>query len=215
MKYKGIIFDLDGTLIDSMSVWDHVGKDFLIGQGIHPPQDLNDRIKNMSFEQSARYFEDAFGLSLTVKEIIAEFNRLAEHQYKYFISLKPYVREFLEKAKKRDIKMCIATANDKILTTYVLNRSNSTHYFEFILTSEEVGSGKDNPEIYKQAARKLGYPIEDIVVFEDALYCIKTAKSIGLDVVGVDDPSSKEQEAIKGYSDYFINSFQDLQGWFD
>ena len=215
MGYKAVIFDLDGTLIDSMTVWEDIGKRFLAECKVTPPENLNQVIKTMSFEQSAQYFIDTFGLKFTREEILSRFHKMVEDQYRNFIELKPYVKKFLNRLKRKGIEMCIATATDRILTEQVLNRLGILSYFAFIITVGEIGQGKDNPKIYLKAAEKLGNLPKDIVVFEDALHPVKIAKNAGFHVVGVYDPSAKEDfEEIKQISDYAIYSFQEIEKWF-
>ena len=211
MKFKGVIFDLDGTLINSMSVWENIGDDFLKSKGKVPPDNLSEILKTMSFQESSRYFIDKFHLNLSVDEVISEFNSLVEDKYKYEIELKKYVLEYLKKLKSKNIKMCIVTATDIELSKAVLTRLKILNFFEFILTSDEVDISKNDPRIYIKAAEMLGYLPNDIVVFEDALYCVEAAKKAGFYVVGIEDESAREdREEIKRVSDIYIESFEEL-----
>lgn len=211
MNTKAAIFDLDGTLLDSMPAWDSIGAEFLVLQGIEPPGDLNETLKTLSFAQSAQYFIEAFNVELSVAEIIASINSMVEDKYRYSIKLKPIVKQFLEKLKSEHVQLCIATATEKSLAEQALKRLGVLHFFDFIITCGEVGCGKDNAAIYLKAAEKLGYASSEIVVFEDALYCIKTAKAAGFYVVGVYDRSSQSDfEEIKRTSDCTILSFEEM-----
>lgn len=215
MEYKAAIFDLDGTLLDSMDSWDDVGKTFLENQDIKSPHNLNEIIKEMSFNESANYFKNSLGVKLSVEEIINSINKIVEDKYVYEIKLKPYVKEYLYSLKSKGIKMCIATELDKTLSEKALKRLGILDCFEFIITSKEVSIGKSKPDIYIKSMQKLGFPKRDIIVFEDSLYSIKTAKNEGFDVIGVYDESSKEDlEKIKELSNYFIYSFKEMEELF-
>ncbi|MDD3752169.1 MAG: HAD hydrolase-like protein, partial [Tissierellia bacterium] len=105
LKYK--IFDLDGTLLDSMAAWRNLGKDYLLQKGINPPDNLNEIIAAMSMIESAAYFQKAFKIELSAEEIIKEIKMLIENKYKYEFKLKPYVKEYLQKLKDENSVMCI------------------------------------------------------------------------------------------------------------
>jgi len=211
MKFKGAIFDLDGTLIDSMTVWENIGAEFLLSHGITPPKNIKAILKPMSFYQSAKYFMEEYKISYTPEEIM---DRVYEHvadKYREMIPLKEAVQEYLAKLNQKGIKMCVATASNKELATEALRRLGVLDYFEFIITCDEIGSGKDEPTIYLEAARLLQIDKNEICVFEDAFYCAKTAKDAGFNVVGIYDESSKtDSEVLRELCNHFIMSFKEL-----
>ena len=208
MKYRGAIFDMDGTLIDSMPAWENLGRDYLIGLGANPPADLNALMKTMSLTQSAAYFRERFGLTLSSEEITRGVMALIEQQYRESIPLKPHVLPFLQKLTAAGVRCCVATATPRHLAEAALNRLGALPYFEFILTCTEEGLGKDDPAFFTLAREKLGLPRDSVIVFEDALFAARSAKAAGLSVAGVYDASAAEDtKAIRETADHYICSF--------
>jgi len=214
MKTKGAIFDLDGTLFDSMPAWENIGADYLRRYGKTPPYDLNEILLSLSFTQSAQYFIDEFGIALTMPEIVAEINTMVEDKYRYDILLKPYALEILEKLKSLNMKMCVATAMDYQLACIALKRTGIFDYFEFVLTCGIINCDKDSPEFFLTAADRLTYSPNEIMVFEDALHAIKSAKEAGFKVIGVYDMASDaDTQEICKYSDLYITSFKEMEDY--
>lgn len=212
MKINYAIFDLDGTLLDSMKIWDNIGDDFLKLYGITPPQDLKRILKTMSLKQSAEYFKEIYALPLSISQIMDQINEMAKEKYRCEVTLKPHVIDYLEKLKLQKTIMCVATASDYTSAKGVLGRLGILDYFRFIITESDVGCGKENPKIYNAAAERFGCDPGEIVIFEDALHCVKTAKNAGFYVVGVADKSAeKDKEEIKKLCDQYINSFVEME----
>ena len=209
-QIEGIIFDLDGTLLDTMEIWNTVGNDYLISLGIEPRENLAEVFKEMSLKQSAEYYQRVYGVDKTIEEIISGINGVIESFYIERVQLKDGVKEFLETLSEQDVKMCIATATDRYLVETALMRLGVRDYFQKILTCNEVGYGKDSPVIFEQALEILGTSKEHTYVFEDALHAVKTAKQAGFQIVGVYDASEPEQEEVKKLSDMYVLSFQDI-----
>lgn len=210
-NFKGAIFDLDGTLIDSMKIWDKIGTEFLLNRGIEPPKDIESILKPMSFYQSAKYFMEEYQINHTPNEIMQMVYESVSDKYKYTILLKEAIKDYLEYLHQKGVKMCVATASDKLLAAAALKRLEVFKYFEFIITCDEIGKGKDEPQIYIEALKRLEMDKSEVCVFEDALYCAKTAKHAGFNVIGIYDESSKTDiEELKALCDGFIMSFQEL-----
>lgn len=207
---KALIFDLDGTLLDSMSAWDEVGLDYLNRKGIdHASSNLLELFRSMSVAEAAEYFITELGIKLSLQQICDEINEMIEEQYKFMIQPKEGVLEFLSQNKDR--KMCIATATDRHLVEAALKRLGIDQYFEFILTSPEMGCGKDQPDIFIKAAERLCLEADDCIVFEDALHAIKSAKLAGFHTVGVYEKCfESEQEAIKNCADEYICNLNEV-----
>lgn len=210
MKLKGAIFDLDGTLLDSMHFWENLGAEYLREKGIEPPGNINEILKTMSLEQSARYFREEYGVSGSEEEIIKEILMMIEDQYRFKAPLKASVILFLDMLYRNNVRMCVATATGHDLAKAALERLNAAKYFEFIFTCSEAGVGKDSPEFFIKVLERLKTPMHETMVFEDALYAIKSAKAAGLLVAAVyDESSSEDREEIKLAADVYLDSFED------
>lgn len=208
---KAFIFDLDGTLLNSMSVWENIGADYLSSKGIVSiPSNIKEILKPLSLLDAANYFISEFGIALSPQQICQEINSTIEGKYKFEIELKDGVLDFLE--GNSDHKMCVATATDKNLSESVLKRLGLFKCFDFIITSAEVGNSKQNPDIFLQAAERLGEAVENCIVFEDALHAIKTAKLAGFNTVGVYEKYfENEMDEIKKYADQFVCSLNEVR----
>lgn len=208
---KGVIFDFDGTLLDTTPEWKVLGEKYLKSKGIVPESNINEILDPMSLEESGEYFIEKYGFTLSVKEIIEEINLHIADKYINHFQLKPYVLDYLKKLKSEGKKMCIATATEHSLAVAAVKRIGIEDYFEFVLTCGEVGYSKKHPNIYVDSASKLGFGINEVVVFEDTLSCIETAKAAGFKVVAVDDISSgKNIDSIKSICDHYIYSYKEL-----
>ncbi len=204
---KGAIFDLDGTLIDSMFIWDTIGEDYLKSFGIEPKENLAEIFKTFTLEQAAEYYRKQYGVTLSVEEIVDGINNMVAEIYRTKVMLKPGASDFLKRLQRSDVKMCIATVTDRPIAEDVLKRLNVREYFSAIFTCAEVGYNKETPEIYREALNHLGTPKTETVVFEDVLHAIKTAKEDGFKVAAVYDAHEPKQEEIKEVSDYYIMDF--------
>ena len=207
------IFDFDGTLVDSMSLWHHLGETFLQTKGIEPPAHLQAILQNMTLQQSAEYMIEQFGLTDSVEQVIQEIGQLIENEYVYNIPLKPGVAPFLEVLQKEKVHMCIITASERSHVTSALQRLQIAEYFEFIVTCTEVGLDKNQPDIYWLAAERWGVQPSDVMVFEDALNALKSAKQGGFYTIGVYDSSvEKEKEQCQKTCDSY---WMDFSEWSD
>ena len=208
---KGAIFDFDGTLFDSMWVWKDIDLTFLSRYGHVPPPQLRASIKTMSVWESAQLFRDTYSLPLDVPGIVAAFGDIALERYRRDIKPKPFVKEYLIQLKTQGLPLCIATATSGQNIKAALSREKMQGHFDFLLTPDQIHSGKDSPEIYLACAEKMGLPPKDIVVFEDALHCVQTAKRAGFSVIAVADESAKDaREQIMAAADRYITSFKEL-----
>ena len=208
MKLKCAIFDFDGTLFDSMFIWDNVGEIYLRSLEKEPKPSMREDVRALSLYQSACYFKQEYDLSLSVEEIMRGINQTIEHFYIHEVLPKPGVADFLKRMHKDGISMCIATASDRYQIEAALSRCGMEHYFEAIFTCSEVGHGKDEPVIFQKAMEHFGADRSSAIVFEDAIHAIQTAKDDGFAVVAVFDSSEKRQAEIRNLADCYITDFE-------
>lgn len=207
---KGAIFDMDGTIIDSMFIWDTIGEDYLRSLGIEPKEDLKETFKTFTLEQSAQYYRKNYGVILTVSQIKDGINNMVEEIYREKVTLKSGVGDFLAKLSALGVKMCIVTVTDRYIAENVLHRLGVDKYFSEIFVCSEIGFNKESPQIYRHALNHLGTKKEETMVFEDVLHAVKTAKNDGFKVAAVYDSNETNQKEIKEISDYYIKDFTDF-----
>ena len=209
----GAIFDVDGTLLDSMSVWDTIGEDYLRGIGYAPRENLSETFRAMSLLQAARYYRSEYGVKLSAKEIMDGVNSLLERFYRDEAPLKPGVEEFLQELSAHGVKLCAATATERPLVEVALARGGVLGYFDGILTCTDAGAGKDEPLIYRRAVHCVGGDRPSVVVFEDALHAARTAKADGFPVAAVYDSHEKRQDELKALADFYLTDFSDFDSF--
>lgn len=208
---QGLLFDLDGTLVDSNWVWKNIGRDFLIAQRKTPEEGLVGKFEEMSFTQSAEYMIREYSLSMTVAEVIAAVTQMAEDTYFHQVELKPGTSELLRQCKAAGYPMAVGTALDEDLARNLMERLGILVFFQGVYTCETLGLPKTDPAFYRRAAELLGCLPEGTVVFEDAPHALKTAKEAGCRTIGVADPWGAPRRAeAEEYSDRFFQSLEEL-----
>lgn len=206
-----VIFDLDGTLVDSMWMWETIDVEYLARFGIEFPEDLQRGIEGMSFSETAVYFKERFRLPDSLDQIKSDWNKMAWDKYLHEVPLKEGVREFLEYLKSMNIPAGIATSNSRELVELVINKHNINGYFSSIRTSCEVSKGKPSPDIYLLVAMDLNVEPEKCLVFEDVIQGIMAGKNANMRVCSVYDEYSKDDEKEKiRLSDYYIRSMKEV-----
>ena len=206
-----IIFDVDGTIADSMWMWKQIDVEYLGRFGIELPKDLQKNIEGMSFRETAVYFKEHFQIPDDIEKMMSDWNEMAAHKYRYEIPLKKGVREFLNVCKKNKIVMGIATSNSVELLSYFLKAHELHSYFEVVITGSDGLRGKPAPDMYLEVAKRLAVKPEKCLVFEDIIPGILAGKRAGMRVCAVDDFYSKDITDKKiEEADYFIESFEDI-----
>lgn len=208
---KHIIFDLDGTLLDSMQAWKNIGRDCLRKKGIEPPENLREKMKNLTIPQAAQFFITEFSLPLSVEEMVEDIIQLVADKYKNEIQLKPFALEFLERQKQLGSKMCILTASEPSYIHGALERLGILPYFEFIMTCTQTGLSKHEPKVFHLAMEKLQGSLDNTLVIEDALYAVQSAKKAGLYVIAIEDETAMEdKQEILNICDCYVTSYEEL-----
>ena len=207
MNIKCAIFDFDGTLFDSMFIWDEIGERYLRSLGKEPNPSMREAVRTLSLYQAACYLRREYDLPLSTEGIIKGINQMIEHFYLSEILPKPGVCEFLEHMKKAGISMCIATASERYQIEAALKRCGMSQYFDAIFTCSEIGHGKEEPFIFRQAMEVCGAERNTTVVFEDAFHAALTARRDGFSVIAVYDESEKYQEEIRRLADCYLVNF--------
>lgn len=209
--YQGAIFDLDGTILDSMGVWRQIDVEFLGRRGISVPPDYLEAITPLGFDRAAEYTIRRFSLPESREEIVREWYQMAEEAYRYQVELKDGAGEWLNRLKSLNIPLAVATSSDEALFVPALKRTGIYDCFDAFVTVKEVARGKGFPDIYEKAAGRIGCVPEQCVVFEDILQGIRGAKMGGFCAVAVyDEDSAHEEQAMRDAADYYIYSFRQL-----
>ncbi len=210
-KIKYAVFDLDGTLFDSMWLWKKIDYDYLSKRGVQVPDDYMKCINHMSVIDTALYSIERFNLKDTPEQLISEWLEMAKQAYCEQILLKPYALEFLQMLKQKNIHMSVATSLSLELALPALKRNGILHFFDNVVNSEQVKRGKGFPDIYLKAINHTQFEPSKCVVFEDILQGVKGAKAGGFYVVGVyDKESEQDHNQMKEIANMFINNFGDL-----
>lgn len=193
MDKKYCIFDMDGTIADSMGYWKDLEKEYLLEKGVsdHDADEILKETQHQTIPDSMAMFIERFGFEGTVESLTEEFDGLMAEHYRNDVNIKPGAKEYLDTLKARGVKMCIATATAAPLVRIALDRMEIADYFAFNLSCVDIGSSKDKPDVFLEAARRLGGKPEETAVFEDSLVASRSAKSAGFYVVGIYDKHSE------------------------
>lgn len=196
---------MDGTLVDSMPIWKSLGKDYLEARGHRPTQAQLAAMGPMTMLEGAAFLMDTFGIEGPPERIIGEMHEVMDEHYRTDIPLKPGIRDYLAELSKRGVRMCVATATAEPLARACLERLGVADYFDFILSCETVGKGKTQPDVYLEAARRMGSTPAATAVFEDALYAARTAKEAGFYTVGIPEAAyAQDWPALSALADETI-----------
>ena len=206
-----VIFDMDGSLVDSMWMWRAIDIEYLGRYKIPLPENLQSEIEGMSFRETACYFKEHFAIPDSMEEIMAEWNRMAWNKYMYEVPLKKGIPDFLRHCREKGIRLGIATSNSRELVENVAAVHNLREYFTCIMTGSEVLRGKPNPDIYLAVAHGLGVPAGRCLVFEDIVAGILAGKNAGMRVCAVEDEySADSRDRKRELADYYIDDYVGL-----
>lgn len=209
---KGAIFDIDGTLLDSMPVWENAGARYLATLGIKARSDLKERLDALSLPEGALYMQTEYKLSVTIEEILEGVNQVVKDFYFKEVVLKPGVCDLIQKLKKNQVRLMIATATDAEMAKAALVRNGVWKDFDGMITCEEAGAGKTSPKVFELAREHLQTKKEETWVFEDSLYAVKTASKAGFPVCSIYDAYSRDNtEEIQTFSDIYVKDFYEIE----
>lgn len=207
---KGVIFDMDGTLVDSMNYWENAFIKKMKDEHLTYPDDIFNIITPMGVKDCCKYICQ-LGCNKTPEEIYNEVESAMIAQYATNIPAKPFVIEYMQKLKAGGVKMCILSASTHKMIEASAKKCEYFDFLEFIISCEEMGMSKAEPEIFRLVAEKMGLSIEDVTVFDDNSIAVKSAKNAGAEVCAVYDKTSAEyEEELKQIADRYIYTFKEL-----
>lgn len=214
MNIKTAIFDMDGTLIDSLMCWDLLwsclGKRFLNDSTFRPTATDDKKVRTLILAEAMDLIHNNYGMGSSGKELLHMANDFFRDFYANHVELKKDVREFLDYCKKSGVKMCIASATASELIDVALKRCDIEAYFLKIFSCATVGKGKEEPDVFQEACVFLDTKPEETWVFEDSLVAIKTATQIGMPSVGIYDVYNFGQDEIKEIATEYIADGESL-----
>ena len=209
--FRGAIFDLDGTLIDSAHVWTDIDIRFLSRRGIAIPDDYARTVSTMNFYDAAVYTRDRFSLYDTPEEMIDEWFSYALDEYSHNIKARPHAGEFLRRLKAAGMKLALATASDRRLYTAVLDSNGLYGYFDCFASTDEVKRGKGFPDVFLLAAERLGLSAGECIVFEDIIEGIRGAKAGGFAAAAcINGVFPGDEKALRSESDISFEDYSEL-----
>ncbi|MBQ8869310.1 MAG: HAD family phosphatase [Oscillospiraceae bacterium] len=215
MKIKGAIFDLDGTLLDSMEMWAHAASKYVMGRGVKldDPDALDAIAVTMGTAEYAALLKNRFFPDESIEDIVVGLDESVKYTFLNELSLKEGAADFVRSLKDSGAKLCIATASPRALVTEVLKKHGIWQYFDALITSYEVGSSKkDSAEIFEQALKLTGADKESALIFEDAIYAIKPALKAGFKVAGIYDTHAADTEnEMKENCLYYFYNWQEAK----
>lgn len=208
---KAIIFDMDGSLVDSMWIWPEVDRIFMAKYHLSPPESFHKDIEGMSYTETAQYFVNKFQMTCSVEQVMEEWREMTVELYTTKVFPKPGALHFLKKMKQLGVLLGIATSNDRVIAEAALEARDLKKYFDSIRTSCEVAAGKPAPDVYLKVAEDLQVEPSKCLVFEDVPNGILAGKNAGMEVCAVDDAFSRPQEQEKRrLADYYIHDYNEI-----
>ena len=214
MKIKGAIFDMDGTIINSLMFWDYlwqrIGEKYMGDAAFKPSDEINKKVRTMVYEDAMAYFKDCYRLPVDTDEFITFASSGIFEFYKDVATVKDGAERLLASLREKNIKVCLASATAMEEVKYALECHGLLKYFDLVLSCADIGVGKDQPDIYLEALRSLHLSQDEVCVFEDSYVALETAKKAGFQTVGIFDRYNFEQERLKKASDIYLDGEQPL-----
>lgn len=215
---RGAIFDVDGTLLDSMHVWDTVGSDYVKAHGMEPAEDLDIRVKECCLRDVSLIMQNEYGMDKPLEQIDDELSKMVEYKYYNVVQLKPGVDVLVKGLYERGVRMCIASASRYDHIKKALERCGIMQYFTEIFSCVSVGYSKRQPEIYRMALEHLGTAPEETLMVDDALYVAKTSGALGFRCIGIYDETMAHQDELQRSTECYIKDYAQLDefwAWLD
>lgn len=208
MQIKAAVFDMDGTLIDSLMVWDvlwsHFGQRYLNDGSFRPTAEDDKKVRTLTLKDAMVMIHNHYAIGADGAELLDCANNLMADFYTNQVQLKPGVREFLDDCKAKGVKMCIASATATDLIDMAMEHCDLGKYFEKVFSCGTLGKGKDQPDIFLLAVEYLGEKIEDTWMFEDSAVAIETATKIGMPTVAIYDRYNYGQDRMRQIANHYI-----------
>lgn len=212
MEFEGVIFDLDGTLLDSYISWMIVFKKAFSSMNHNMTKEEFTELYKMTYEETNEYFSKVYkesNASVPLSQIMDEIEVDISQEYSEKILAKPFAKEFVYSLHEKNIPICIATLTPTHLAKLALDRLGLTPAIQFIITGDDVGLSKKHPDIYEEAALRMGSSVKNTVVFEDSFTAIKTANRAGFKVCGVyDSYQHYSLEDIRSYCNWILSDYK-------
>ena len=214
MKIKGAIFDMDGTIVDSLMFWNYlwrrIGEKYMNDPEFKPSEDIDKELRTMVFVDGMAYFRERYGILEDGDEFFDFACSGIDDFYKNVVKVKKGAVELLQYLKNNGIRLCLASGTEMKTVLVALEHHNLKQYFDFVMSCADIGVGKDKPDIYINAMNALGFEKEEICVFEDSFVALETAKGVGFKTVGIFDKYNFEQGRLRKASDIYVGEGQSL-----
>ena len=214
MNIQGAVFDMDGTLVESLTfwqfLWEHIGERYFRDPSFRPSDSIDRSCRTMIYEDGMRLFTEHYPISEDFPIFMERAYQWIETYYHEYVLAKPGAAELLDALKRHGVRMCLATATEPKYVRYLLKKLDFGKYFDFALSCSEVGAGKDKPDIYLEAAKQLALPTENLAVFEDSYVALETAGRIGFHTIGIYDPNNYGHDRLKSASEIYMDRGETL-----